>query len=153
MERGIVDYSLERNFWFLWIVGAISVSRFDHQIIAGRRGNRIANDRLVILPQVSRKQDAVHLSIRLNVSQYLTRAEDMTGNAKLRADAFYYLDGLAVVLYYLEKFQCRLCVFLGVKRESGSVTCYLVSISIVRFFLLETSRVGKQNAQEIGSTT
>ena len=77
----------------------------------------------------------------------------MTSNAKLGADSLHDLDGLSVVLYYLEEFQCCLSIFFGVKRERWIVTRYLVAVAIVGFFLLQASRVWQQYAQKFGGAT
>src|SRR6185295_7579452 len=96
---GVFDYALESNFWFLRIVRAIAISRLDYKIFACRRRYRIANDWLVILAEVSGKQYSLYAVIRLNKNKDLTRPENMTGDAKLGADAVHNFERLAVVLY------------------------------------------------------
>src|SRR5882672_4210468 len=75
----------------------------------------------------------------------------MTGNAKLRSDAFHNLDDLSVVRYHLQKFQSRFSIFFGVKRKRWSEPRYPVPIAIISFFFLEAGRIRKQYAQKFRS--
>jgi hypothetical protein len=72
----------------------------------------------------------------------------MTGNAKLRADAFRNIERLAVVLHDLQQSQCILSILFGVKRKRRIVSRDFVSIAIIGFFFLQASGVRKQYPQE-----
>jgi len=56
--RCVIDDPFERAFRVLRIVKTIAVSRFYQQIVAGGRRNWVANYRLIVVAQVSRKQNS-----------------------------------------------------------------------------------------------
>ena len=87
---GVVDYSRQCDFRILRIVQAIAVSRFDEEVVASRRRRWIANDRLIVVPQVTGKQNAQSAIVcagMVHFQQHETRSENVACDPEARANS------------------------------------------------------------------
>src|SRR5215218_990139 len=98
---GIVDDSRKRDFRIFRIVQAITVGRFDEQVVTWRRRTWIANDGLIVMAQVTRKQHAP----AVHFQQHKTRPQNVAGNSKARLNSWRDLDRVSRVSNWTKQFQ------------------------------------------------
>jgi hypothetical protein len=123
-----------------------SPSCFDNQVVAGRRIDRRAHDRVIAPAQIAREQDrapgALHVDHR--------RAEDMAGMQKARTDT---VDDLELALEGLgfEGLKRRQCVGLAVQRQRRLVLGPAAAVGVGGLLLLQPSAVRQHDPAQVES--
>ena len=132
-------------------MGLVPISTFHHKVIRVVRQDRIAQDRQVVPPNITRKREAGRVTVFLELETDSSGTKDMPRFDKFRSDPWSRFERLSVVLR-AEGLCNQPGISEGIERLDGRQSLFEVSfIDKLCILFLDMTRISQHHISQIGS--
>src|SRR5207253_10641504 len=129
-------------------VQAVAVGRFAQQNVGTIRHHRLANDDLMVAPEVAREEHSTRAAVFLDRHLNHARAQDVSGAIEPQGIVRRKLEGLRLV-YGAKRFERLHRLGVSVKRQGWLVLAEALLIGVRRVFFLKVTGVGQDQVRQV----